>query len=549
MYKGGPSYTPQAAKAIRWAGLVVPVILIIYGFYVRAGHADTSHYFGDLPFFAISFWWLFIGIVQFMDNSRSKRDSAMRLISYHLLAGGYLLFVSGVATPFVIFWILLLLASNIYFSKSGVSLSILWFLVIVGVDIYFWRGDSLVIEYNLVTLVAILLSGLVTLSISRSMEGDRAELLLSKKQEALQRDRVLTIVNNLADAILSTDKEGIITVYNASSLSLLDTNDDLNGQYIDDVLKLVDQTDKKVSLFELLKTTKSAVSRDDLNFTYEDGEEIRLGVTYSPIRSSYSSAKKGETHDGYIVIMRDITKSKSLEEERDEFISVVSHELRTPITIVEGTISNVQVMMSHPDHTKAMLTDAVEMAHDQIIYLAKMVNDLSTLSRAERGVADAPEDIDVREMIHKLHDQYSKEATNKHLHLNLDLSATLGHVSASRLYLEEMLQNFITNSIKYTKEGTVTIIVKQKLGVIKFAIKDTGIGISKSDQTKIYQKFFRSEDYRTRETSGTGLGLYVATKLSHKIGTKIELVSRLNHGSTFSFSLPVAKVAKKKQEK
>ncbi len=541
MYKGGPSYTPQAAKAIRYAGLIVPIILIGYGLYVRTGATGNLHYFGDVPFFAISFWWLFLGFVQFFDYSRTKYDSALRLVGYHLLAGSYLLFVSGVATPFVAFWILLLLASNTYFSRNGVNLSILWFLTIVGIDIYFWRNDSSTIEYDLITLVAIILSGLVTLSISKSQEVDRAELKHSKKQESLQRDRVLTIVNNLADAILSTNKEGKVTVYNASSLSLLDTNDSLNGRYIDDILHLVDQEDKKVSLFNELKTTRLAVTREDLDYTYDDGEKIRLSVTYSPIRSSYSATKKAETHDGYIIIMRDITKSKSLEEERDEFISVVSHELRTPITIVEGTISNVQVMMSHPDHTKAMLSDAVEMAHDQIIYLAKMVNDLSTLSRAERGVSATPEDIDVREMIHKLHDEYSKDATAKGLHLNLNLGATLGHVSTSRLYLEEMLQNFITNAIKYTKTGTVTINVKQKQDIITFSVKDTGIGISKSDQGKIYQKFYRSEDYRTRETNGTGLGLYVATKLAHKVGTKIELVSRLNHGSTFSFSLPVKK--------
>jgi PAS domain S-box-containing protein len=542
MYKGGPSYTPQAANAIRYAGLIVPIILIAYGFFVRSGAADNLHYFGDLPFFAISFWWLFVGILQFLDHSRSKRDSAMRLIAYHLLAGGYLLFVSGVATPFVAFWILLLLATNVYFSRSGVNLSILWFIVIAGVDIYFWHDTHpITVEYNLITLVAIILSGLVTLSISKSQEVSKAELLLSKKEEALQRDRVLTIVNNLADAILSTNKDGVITVYNASSLILLDTNNSLNGQYIDDVLKLVDQSGKPISLYEQLKETKNAINRDDLNFAYEDGETIRLGVTYSPIRSSYSRTKKAETHDGYIIIMRDITKSKSLEEERDEFISVVSHELRTPITIVEGTISNVQMMMAHPNATKQMLGDAIDMAHDQIVYLAKMVNDLSTLSRAERGVADTPEDIDVREMAHKLHEEYSKEATNKHLHFNLDLGATLGHVETSRLYLEEMLQNFITNAIKYTKKGTVTLSVKQKLGVVKFSIKDTGIGISKSDQGKIYQKFYRSEDYRTRETSGTGLGLYVAAKLARKIGTEINLVSRLNHGSTFSFSLPVKK--------
>jgi signal transduction histidine kinase len=98
--------------------------------------------------------------------------------------------------------------------------------------------------------------------------------------------------------------------------------------------------------------------------------------------------------------------------------------------------------------------------------------------------------------------------------------------------------NFITNSLKYTKEGEITLHVARKDGVVTFEVKDTGIGISKTDQAKIFNKFYRSEDYRTRETGGTGLGLYVAAKLAKKLGTKIELTSRLNHGSSFSFKLP-----------
>jgi signal transduction histidine kinase len=235
--------------------------------------------------------------------------------------------------------------------------------------------------------------------------------------------------------------------------------------------------------------------------------------------------------------MRDVTKSKSLEEERDEFISVVSHELRTPLTIAEGSLSNTLIMMKHPDSTPQMLQDTVSVAHEQILFLAHMVNDLSTLSRAERGVADTGELIDIRELANKLHSAYQTEATAKKLHLNLDLGTTLGHVFASRLYLEELLQNFITNAIKYTKKGTVTLTVRQKNNMVTFAVKDTGIGVSKSDQAKLFQKFFRSEDYRTRETGGTGLGLYVAAKLARKLGTKITFTSRLDHGSTFSIAL------------
>ncbi len=542
MYKGGPNYTPQSAKIIRYTGLFLPVILIVYGLAIQAGYVVSAQYLNDVSFFTLSICWVTLGTLQFLVPIRTKLDAALRLSAYHFLAAAYLLFVSGVATPMAVFWILLLLVSRLFFTKNGLALSIVWFVVVVAVDIAFWQGVSTtIISYDLMTLVAIVLSGLVMLSVALSHKIDQTELLNSRRQESLQRDRVLTIVNNLADAVLSTDMDGIIRVYNASTLNLLDTNDSLNGKHIDDVLKLVDQSNGPVKLSQQFKTAKGALTRDDLNYVYDDDEEIRLEITYSPIRSSYSRSRKSQTHDGYIVIMRDITKAKSLEEERDEFISVISHELRTPITIVEGTISNVQLMMKHPDATQLMLTDAVTLAHDQIVYLAHMVNDLSTLSRAERGVADNPEDIDVLELVHKLHDEYDKEAINKGLHLNLDIGGSLGNVYTSRLYLEEILQNFITNAIKYTKTGSVTIIVKRKLDLVEFAVKDTGIGVSKSDQSKIFQKFYRSEDYRTRETSGTGLGLYVTAKLAHKLGIKIEFTSRLNHGSKFGFSLPVSK--------
>jgi len=542
MYKGGPIYTSQSAKIIRYAGLFVPVILVLYGLLIKADYIESLQVFNDFGFLTISFWFIYISIVQFLIPSRTKRDSAIRLIAYHLLAAAYLLFVSGVSSPLVAFWILLLIASNTYFSKDGLNASVVFFTSIVFVDIYFWHNISTTtVIYDLATLVAIILSGIVLLSISRAQSVERGALSASKAQQNLQRDQISTIINNMTSAIISTDKDGMIKVYNAASLSLLDTNDSLNGKFIDDIISLSDTSKVDVSLFKLLKSAKSSQTRDDLNHAYNDDEKIRLEITYSPIRGSYSRLRRSESVDGFVVIMRDVTKSKSLEEERDEFISVVSHELRTPITIAEGTISNVQVMMQHPNATKEMLTDAVDLAHDQIIYLAHMVNDLSTLSRAERGVADTAEIIDIREMIHKIYEEYHQEAADKGVHLNLDMGATLGQVSASRLYLEEMLQNFITNAIKYTKQGSITVSVKQKLGVVKFSIKDTGIGISKSDQTKIFQKFFRSEDYRTRETSGNGLGLYVAAKLAHKLKTNIQLTSRLNHGSSFSFEMPIVK--------
>jgi signal transduction histidine kinase len=539
MYKGGPVITPRSAQVFRFAGLFIPIILVIYGVFIQFGIIHIPHTIDIFGFYAFSFWWLCLSILQFLVPSKTNLDSVLRLIAFHLLAGSYLIFISGITSPFVGCWLLLMIASYLYFSEYGLQLSTLAFVIVVIVDIVFWHKiDTSVVTNDLVALVAILTTAVVTLGISRSQGATREELNRSKAQESLQRDRILTIVNNMTDAVLSTDMDGIIRVYNAASLNLLDTNDSLNGRHIDEVLPLTDKDGNEVSLFKDFQATKTVINRDDLSYSFDDDEKIRLEVTFSPIRSSYSRSKKAETHDGYIVIMRDITKAKSLEEERDEFISVTSHELRTPITIAEGTISNVQMMMDHPDITNTMLRDSVNTAHDQIMFLANMVNDLSTLSRAERGVADKTEEIDIRELAHKMYDKYKNDAKVKKLHLDLDLSPKLGKIHASRLYLEELLQNFITNSIKYTKKGSVTIIFEQKNGMITFSVKDTGIGISKSDQSKIFQKFYRSEDYRTRETGGTGLGLYVAAKLAHKLNTKIQLTSRLNFGSTFSFTLP-----------
>lgn len=168
-----------------------------------------------------------------------------------------------------------------------------------------------------------------------------------------------------------------------------------------------------------------------------------------------------------------------------------------------------------------------------------MVNDLSTLSRAERGIADSTEEIDIKKLVSGLYNEYTPQAEKKGLRFDIDTSGKLGTVTTSHLYLQELLQNLITNAIKYTKEGSVVLRVKRNRKSITFEVKDTGIGISKSDQSRIFDKFYRSEDYRTRETGGTGLGLYVTAKLARKLGTSISVKSRLNHGSAFSFTMPL----------
>jgi two-component system phosphate regulon sensor histidine kinase PhoR len=540
MQLGGIATSEKSQQIMRFSGLLVPLVLTFYGLLVLYKVIPSTFYASDTLFFGIIIGWLTVGVLQFFFYIKTKRGAATRLILYHAFGGAYLLLVSGFAMPFAVFWVLLMLASYALFSDSGVRLSIVTFIAVAAADIIIHVDSPYIVLDDFMVMLAVTIVGIATIALTKAQEIDGHILEVSKKQEELQRDSILTLVNNLADAVLSTDKNGRIKVYNAASLGLLDTNQSIADKHIDDVITLYDNDDKVVRFIDLLKKSRGVSIADTFTMTI-GGEEVRLELTYSPIRGSYSRSKKTSSEDGYIIILRDVTKAKSLEEERDEFISVVSHELRTPITIAEGTISNAQLMLERDDIHDDLLREGLAAAHEQVLFLAKMVNDLSTLSRAERGVADVAEDIDVRELVNGLFHEYAPEAQKKGLVLDLEAPAKLGTVNASRLYLHELLQNFITNAIKYTKKGSITLIVETKDDNIHFTVKDTGIGISKADQTKIFQKFYRSEDYRTRETGGTGLGLYVATKLAKKLGCTIDMTSRLNHGSQFSIHLPAKK--------
>lgn len=358
------------------------------------------------------------------------------------------------------------------------------------------------------------------------------ELERAKEHHAADRGQLITIINSMSVGMMSVSAKGNIRLYNAALLALIDTNESITNKNVNDVFHTFNNADDTpVSLMDLVQTAYMT-RREDIVLKYADGDQIRLGITINPVRGEHGIVK------GYIFIVDDITKEKSLEEERDEFISVISHELRTPITIVEGSISNAQLLLERKAEPP-VLKKTFDDAHEQIVFLANMVNDLGTLSRAERGVGDELESIDIDALAAELHSKYEPRARERKLQLNLDIVGHIGTVNSSRLYLEEVLQNFITNSIKYTQEGSVTLHIRKTGEGILFAVKDTGIGISKTDQKRVFEKFYRSEDYRTRETSGTGLGLYVVQKLARKLGVTIEVTSRLNHGSTFSFTLPL----------
>lgn len=338
----------------------------------------------------------------------------------------------------------------------------------------------------------------------------------------------------MADAVLALDSKANIELYNGAALNLLDINTLTNGTPVAKLIKLIDQNNQAIEVTELITGVNAAFTNRDYRLAYKDGSTINVYISIAPVHVGYKT--KGD--EGYVVLLRDITREKSLEEERDEFISVVSHELRTPITITEGNISNAQFFADHSGDM-TVIKQALKDAHEQVIFLAAMINDLSTLSRAERGKLQVNvEPINMHDLCQALIHDYTEDAEKKNLKFIEDLDPHLGVLFSSKLYVREVLQNLITNALKYTDRGYIAIGAKPyDKGVVCY-VSDSGIGISKSDQEHVFDKFFRSEDFRTRRANGTGLGLYVTMKLARLLHAEIELKSQLDKGSTFTIYLP-----------
>lgn len=350
----------------------------------------------------------------------------------------------------------------------------------------------------------------------------------------LEHGRLTSLINSMADGVIAVDEDVNVVVYNGAALNILDSNEEIQDKPLGQFFKPIDKDDMPIDITGLVQATKVPTENRDLRLKYADGSIINLFISIAPVHMGYGA--DGER--GFVIMLRDITREKSLEEERDEFISVVSHELRTPIAITEGDISNAQFIADKtgdPDKIK----QALDEAHSQVLFLADLINDLSTLSRAERGVLKLEvEEFSVGDLLKELEGNYQPQAADRKLQLVVQPVADSLRLRSSKLYVREVLQNFITNAIKYTEQGSVTLSAKAGKDSTIFSVSDTGIGISKQDQKRVFDKFFRSEDFRTRSTNGTGLGLYVTMKLVRLLGATITLDSELNKGSTFTVTVP-----------
>lgn len=348
------------------------------------------------------------------------------------------------------------------------------------------------------------------------------------------RTRLLALVNSLGEAVFAVDKSGKILVYNAAALELIDSHKDIFNEPIDQILTLVNIRNEPESSIRQVFEHGKVVMRDDLVLKTGAGE-VAVYLTITPIREA------GEL-TGAIILARDVTKQRSLEGQKDEFLSVVSHELRTPVAVVEADLSTVLLpgFAKLPPKTEKLLRSASQ----NLTYLSGLLQDISDLSHSERAVLDTEiVSFSAQKIAKELADDMSNQASKAGLKIHLDLSDNTMILSSSYQRVREILMNFLTNAIKYSSDHghDITIKVEESKKFpegAKISVIDDGIGIAPADLKRLFKKFFRSADKKVQEIKGTGMGLYITTKQADKIGAVISVDSKLNHGSTFSLEVP-----------
>ncbi|PJC22677.1 hypothetical protein COV28_02175 [candidate division WWE3 bacterium CG10_big_fil_rev_8_21_14_0_10_48_23] len=247
---------------------------------------------------------------------------------------------------------------------------------------------------------------------------------------------------------------------------------------------------------------------------------------------------KGEVV-GTVLIFREITKELELERTRREFVAMASHELRTPLTGVKGFLD--MVLEGDAGKINPQVRTYLEDAYESTERMVRLVEDLLSASRVERGKIEFKlQNIDLLAVASEVVTDLSEAAKRKGLKLEI-VPLRPSQVQADPDKLREILINLVGNAIKFTDEGEIMISFQTEKGKLITSVKDTGIGIAKKDQPHIFKRFYTVETTLARERHGTGLGLYISKQLVEGMGGEIWLESELGKGSTFSFSLPLAK--------
>ncbi|MCY9543942.1 HAMP domain-containing histidine kinase [Paenibacillus alvei] len=223
---------------------------------------------------------------------------------------------------------------------------------------------------------------------------------------------------------------------------------------------------------------------------------------------------------------------------RQEFFANISHELRTPITHLKGYANVVKNHLYQTEEEKDRYLDII---YQEGVRLQHLVDDLFELSKMEEGKVNLViEWVDINDMINQVVNRVTLKAKEKGLALVVHLTDSIPLIRGDGMRMEQIMINLLENAIRYTEQGTIRIHTSYTHDTVSVSIKDSGIGIPEEELPYIFERFYRAEKSRSRQTGGTGLGLSIVKKLVELQGGNIQVTSKKGIGTCFTvqFALP-----------
>jgi PAS domain S-box-containing protein len=243
--------------------------------------------------------------------------------------------------------------------------------------------------------------------------------------------------------------------------------------------------------------------------------------------------------EGTVYAFHDLTEERRLEQLKADFIATVSHELRTPLAAVHGAAKTL--LRGDVDLADDVSRQLLVLVSEQSDRLARMVEDILLASSLESPELElATEHVDVGDLAADAVAGARVQASEQ-LTLELAVAPSVPAVAADRDKLRQVLVNLVANAVKYSPAGgRIEVEVKPEDGHVAVVVRDEGLGIAPSEQSLIFEKFYRADANMTRGVSGSGLGLYISRELVHRMGGTISVESEPGEGSTFVVTLPAA---------
>ena len=344
-------------------------------------------------------------------------------------------------------------------------------------------------------------------------------------QEQIQSEQLSTVVENSESGLVLIDEKGYIHIVNRKFISMFGKKpSDYIGHLYYDVLEneQIHHTVQETFLYE--KQVKHLFSLEGKN------EKIYIQIVGAPIFNERNMLR------GAVLVIYDITEFKKVETMRKDFVANVSHELKTPITSIKGF---AETLLDGAAEEPEVRTQFLNIIFEESKRIEHLIEDLLVLSKLEKDEsAINVEHIEVDYMLDDILPVVEQQALQKNIDVKVEMDQNVT-LEADEEKIKQILFNLVTNAISYTPEkGSVSIKIKEEEHDVCFIVQDTGIGISEQDLPRIFERFYRVDKDRSRETGGTGLGLAIVKHIVEAHKGKIDVDSELGKGTTFKVYIP-----------